>query len=322
MRGGAKRVDPARVDPMRVDAGVPRDPERAANSISVVVPTYNRLRILQGTLPSYLAQAGVEEIVIVDDGGNDGTWAWLEEAAASRPSLRPVRMERNSGSPRARNRGIAEARGEWILLVDDDVILGEDYAGTLHEHALRGGFDLMAGRRLWLRAGESPADAEARLAAEAALPAVNTRLLLFNDCANAGEDAEVPLVQAVMLIRREVFARVGYDHRFEGNAWREETDFQISAARAGFRVGFCPHAVCYHTAKSLAGHGGGQRARSRLAYELAVLRNNRRLLDKHREWLAGVFPEAVDGPTWWLVARAWWEGRLLDKTRRLLGRTA
>jgi GT2 family glycosyltransferase len=121
-----------------------------------------------------------------------------------------------------------------------------------------------------------------------------------------------------MLVHRNVFKKVGYDHRFEGNAWREETDFQISAARAGFRVGFCPHAVCYHTPKALAGHGGGQRARGRLAYEWSVLRNNHRLLVKHKDWLAGVYPEAVNGPTWWLVARAWWEGRLLDKTRRML----
>jgi GT2 family glycosyltransferase len=147
-------------------------------------------------------------------------------------------------------------------------------------------------------------------------------LLLFNDCSRVGEDLAVPLIQAVMLVRREVFAQVTYDARFEGNAWREETDFQISAARAGFRVGFCPHAVCYHTPKALAGHGGGQRARGRLAYEWSILRNNHRFLAKHRDWLAGAYPEAVNGPTWWLVARAWWEGRFLDKTRRKLGMAA
>jgi GT2 family glycosyltransferase len=291
-------------------------------SVSIVVPTYNRRRVLETTLPTCLGQSGVSEVVVVDDGGTDGTWPWLRAVAASRPELRPVRLERNGGSPRARNRGLAQARGDWILLVDDDVLLGHEYMLTLVDHAQRGGFDLIAGRRIWLRPGETPVEAEARVAAEAARPVVDTRLLLFNDCALVGEDLEVPIIQAVMLVRRKVFAQVSYDLRFKGNAWREETDLQISAARAGFRVGFCPHAICYHTPKSLAGHHGGQRARSRLAYEWSVLRNNRRFLVKHRDWLAGAYPEAVNRPTWWLVVRAWWEGRFLDKTRRALGRVA
>ncbi len=298
---------------------IPAAPGLPPGSVSIVVPTYNRRPVLETTLPACLGQTGVGEVVVVDDGSGDGTWSWLQAAAASRPALRPVRMERNGGSPRARNRGLAQARGEWILLVDDDVLLGDEYVHTLLDHARRGQFDLIAGRRIWLRPGETPEEAEARVVAEAARPVVDTRLLLFNDCSRVAEDLAVPLIQAVMLVRREVFARVSYDARFEGNAWREETDFQISAARAGFRVGFCPHAVCYHTPKAMAGHRGGQRARSRLAYEWSVLRNNHRFLKKHRDWLAGAYPEAVNGPTWWLVARAWWEGRFLDKTRRKLG---
>lgn len=285
--------------------------------ISIVVPTYNRLHILKKTLPAVLGQRSVGEVLVVDDGGNDGTWKWLNTVADREPKLRPIRQSPNQGSPTARNRGLREARGSWVLLCDDDVVLEKNYAVTLMEHARLGKFDLISGRRLWLLPDESPEDAEARLVRESRLPVVNTRLLLFNDCADTGTDMEVPLVQAVMLGTQKLFDSVQYDPGYRGNAWREETDLQLSVQRLGFRVGFCPHARCYHIHKSLIG-GGGQRARSRFAYEAGILRNNYQFLRKHKSYLVERFPESVDGPLWWLVARAYLQGQVLDKARRVL----
>jgi len=290
--------------------------------VSIVVPTYNRLRVLRETIHSYLDQPRMGEVVVVDDGGGDGTFAWLSALAREHPSLKPVRVEPNGGSPEARNRGIREAAGDWILCVDDDVILDPLYASVLLAHAEEGGFQVMAGRRLWLRPGETPPVAERRLAGESRAPAVNTRLLQVNDCARGDRDLALPLVQAVMLVHRDVFRAVRYDPRYAVNAWREESDFQLSALEKGFRIGFCPHTACYHTPKELAGGGGGQRSASRLRYEWNLLRNNRRFLEKHRAFLSGVTPEAVNGPLWWLVLRAYVQGRLLDKARRVLGDAA
>jgi len=92
---------------------------RETPAVSVVVPTHNRVRVLPRTLESALAQQDVElEVVVVDDASTDGTWAYLEGHRDER--IRPVRNERNLGVSGSRNRGVEEARGEWIAFLDDD----------------------------------------------------------------------------------------------------------------------------------------------------------------------------------------------------------
>jgi glycosyltransferase involved in cell wall biosynthesis len=87
--------------------------------VSVAISTRGRWEMLRTTLGGALGQQGVEhEVIVVDDGSRDETQARLAELA--HPSLRVVRHETSAGPPAARNRGLAEARGEWIAFLDDD----------------------------------------------------------------------------------------------------------------------------------------------------------------------------------------------------------
>jgi glycosyltransferase involved in cell wall biosynthesis len=87
-------------------------------SVSVVVPTYNRAALLEETLHSIFAQTRpVDEIIVVDDGSTDET---ASVCARQSERVRYLRQE-NSGLPAlARNRGIAEAKGDWIAFCDSD----------------------------------------------------------------------------------------------------------------------------------------------------------------------------------------------------------
>jgi len=86
----------------------------------VVIPTRNRWPILAASaLPSALGQESVaHEIVVVDEGSNDGTPAGL--ASIEGPHLRVIRHESALGVACARNAGIAAARGAWVAFLDDD----------------------------------------------------------------------------------------------------------------------------------------------------------------------------------------------------------
>ncbi len=85
--------------------------------ISVVVPAYNAARSVGATLDSLLGQtAAAVDIVVVDDGSSDGTRAALEPY---RDRVRLVFQE-NSGVSAARNRGVAEAAGDWVGFCDAD----------------------------------------------------------------------------------------------------------------------------------------------------------------------------------------------------------
>jgi GT2 family glycosyltransferase len=85
--------------------------------VSVVIPAYNRADLLEPTVRSVLAQTVPPlEILVVDDGSTDETPAVCARFPAP---VRCIRQE-NRGLPGARNRGIEEARGDWIALCDSD----------------------------------------------------------------------------------------------------------------------------------------------------------------------------------------------------------
>lgn len=87
--------------------------------VSVVIPTYNLARFLPEAVESVRAQAWPDfEIIVVDDGSTDDTPALLERLARD-TDVRCFRQE-NAGAASARNRGIQEARKEWIAFLDAD----------------------------------------------------------------------------------------------------------------------------------------------------------------------------------------------------------
>ena len=85
-------------------------------SISVVIPAYNTRRFIDRAIESVLRQTlPACETIVVDDGSSDGTG----NVVANYPQVRYIRQG-NRGAAAARNRGIAEARGEWIAFLDSD----------------------------------------------------------------------------------------------------------------------------------------------------------------------------------------------------------
>ena len=85
--------------------------------VSVIIPTYNRADLVRQAVASVKAQTFRDfEIVVVDDGGTDGTC----EALAAGPELRVLRHSHRQGVAAARNTGVAAARGEWLAFLDSD----------------------------------------------------------------------------------------------------------------------------------------------------------------------------------------------------------
>jgi glycosyltransferase involved in cell wall biosynthesis len=88
-------------------------------SVSIILPTYNRLRVLPRAVASVLAQTEPDfELIVVDDGSSDGTAAWLE--GLNEPRLRIITGPGRQGAARARNLGIRAARAELIAFQDSD----------------------------------------------------------------------------------------------------------------------------------------------------------------------------------------------------------
>lgn len=88
-----------------------------ARSVSVVIPTYNRLHTLDRCLRSVLDQSHpADEIIVVDDGSTDGSADWIRY---QHPNVQLI-QQANRGVSAARNAGIQAAKSDWIALLDSD----------------------------------------------------------------------------------------------------------------------------------------------------------------------------------------------------------
>lgn len=89
--------------------------------VTVVIAAYNVARLIGRALDSVRAQTVDDwEVVVVDDCSTDGTPFAVHSVAEIDRRIRLVRQAANRGPAAARNRGIAEARGEWVAVLDAD----------------------------------------------------------------------------------------------------------------------------------------------------------------------------------------------------------
>jgi glycosyltransferase involved in cell wall biosynthesis len=89
--------------------------------VTVVIPAFNRERVIGKARKSVLAQTFQDfEIIVVDDGSHDETVKNAIKLACSEPRVRVIRLEANQGAQAARNAGARAARGKWLPFLDSD----------------------------------------------------------------------------------------------------------------------------------------------------------------------------------------------------------
>ena len=89
--------------------------------VTVIMPVYRRAATVGPALRSVLTQTYAQiEVLVVDDGSPDETAAVAEGVAAGDDRFRLIRLPHNEGRSAARNRGMDEARGEFVTFIDSD----------------------------------------------------------------------------------------------------------------------------------------------------------------------------------------------------------
>jgi glycosyltransferase involved in cell wall biosynthesis len=256
-------------------------------SITILIPTFNRIRALEAVWPSYLVHPDVARIVVIDDGSTDGTAERVRQLAQTAPvPVDVIRHETQKGQPASRLAGIAAAATDWVMFGEDDVWLARDYCSTLLREATELGASIIAGRIVTARV---PAEFSEANLIDPPSP-LRARDEVFNLDAMDADFAQrmpapvpAPYIHSIALIRRDILDRVSFDTWYAGNSWREETDFYLSANAAGAGVYFSPSTVCFHLRGPISAIGG-QRV-NRLWYEYLAWRNTRYLVTKHWPYL-------------------------------------
>lgn len=97
----------------------------SAPLVSVLIPTYNRLGLLQRAVQSVMDQTYAHyELIVIDDGSQDSTSEWLAKRV---PAVRAARHGSNRGVAAARNTGLSIANGSVIAFLDSDDVWRPKY---------------------------------------------------------------------------------------------------------------------------------------------------------------------------------------------------
>ena len=140
-------------------------------TVSIIIPTYNRPALLQQAVVSALAACPQDgEVIVVDDRSDTAQTALCD---VTDPRLRITTNTGDKGAAGARNHGIAQAKGEIVMFLDDDDVMVVDYPGRVLAAAAGSEADWGFARLAELRDISGPLDT-ARLNAR---PALDTGLV-------------------------------------------------------------------------------------------------------------------------------------------------
>lgn len=216
-------------------------------TVSIVIPTYNGKHLLEKNLPVVLTAMAGREVIIVDDASNDGTVEWLREKY---PRTRLIENKRNLRFGESCNRGVEEARGEIVLLLNNDVKPEKDFLvpiekDFLDENVFAVGCkekNIEGGREIWGGRGVS---------------AFKRGLMAHWRPKDQENKQVIWLSGGSMAVRKALWLKLGgFDGLFRP-AYEEDRDLCWQALKAGYKLIFEPKSVVNHihetTNKSIFG---------------------------------------------------------------------
>ncbi len=254
-QGGLSRVSPSSV--MR---GYEPPPGKL---VSIVILAHNQLRDTQRCLASIEKQTPVEhELILVDNGSTDGTGQFFRTYAAKHSRARVILNRANLGFSAGNNQALACARGDFILLLNNDTIVTPGWLEHLTaafllypDCGLAGPVsNSVSGPQLVSSANYSSLEELPRFAAQ------------WN-ATHAGQAAETArLVGFCLMFRRAVLEKLGaLDPQF-GSGNFEDDDFCLRGSLAGFKLRIVLDSFVHHT--------GGQTFKgAKIDYRASMERN-------------------------------------------------
>lgn len=242
--------------------------------VSVVIPNYNGLAYLDGVLSSLERQTLKNfEVILVDNGSDDGSCAFVME---NYPWVHMVELNENFGFCRAVNEGIRMARAKYVLLLNNDTEVEQDFLEQMLEGIQRH------------KKAFSCAAKMIQFDNRKKLDDAGDFYCALGWCYARGKDKDTELYQkeekifascgGAAIYRKKVFEEIGYFDE-EHFAYLEDIDIGYRARIHGYENWFLPKAKVYHVG---SGTTGSRYNQFKTRYSS---RNNVYLIYKNMPWM-------------------------------------
>lgn len=209
---------------------------------SIIVVTYNNLDLTRECIDSIVRNTTSVryQLIIVDNGSEDGTPAYLEQLSRDNPDVDIILNADNRGFSAANNQGLRRARGEILLLLNNDTVVPEDWLTPLIKHLQDPGIGLIG-----------PVTNAVGNEAKIAVPYTSIQQMhAFASRYTAehkGQVFDIPmLAMFCVAMRRDVLRQVGYLDEAFGIGLFEDDDYSRRVQAAGYRTVCAEDAFVHH----------------------------------------------------------------------------
>ncbi len=216
-------------------------------NLTVIIPNYNGKQFLEGCLESLGEQNCRFEVIVVDNGSNDGSIEFVNEYY---PNFTLIENRDNLGFSAAVNQGINIATTNYILILNNDVVLGHHCVWKLLNCMMNDDCIFAVASKMIQYYDRSKMDDAGdeytilgwtkKVGDGKSSKLYTTEREVFSACAGAA------------LYRRTIFDEIGcFDENFF--AYMEDVDISYRARIYGYKCIYCPDAVVYHRVSGTSG---------------------------------------------------------------------
>lgn len=260
-------------------------------TVSVIIPSYNRAHILPRTIPTYV-QDHVCEIIIVDDNSSDNTEGVVREIQKDIPIVRYYKSQKKILQTGAKNKGIELAKGDYCYFGDDDSILKPGSIEHLLKTASVKKNSIIGARHIYLKPEDNIEEMlQDKIVHEDdnLLGFIDRETIKINTYRKYPHPIEVPFCQSCFMLPTSVARQQKYCEQYVGTCNREETDYIMQVCiNFGYKVVLDNEALSLDLPRILS--TGGIRSVKNYRRHILELFNEYRFWKRNKSYLVKISP--------------------------------